>query len=47
MLDGGAYTSFGVITAYYAGAMLPTLYRMPNYRYEGLRVYTNPAEGVV
>jgi 4-hydroxybenzoyl-CoA reductase alpha subunit len=46
VLDGGAYTSFGVITAYYAGAMLPTLYRMANYRYEGLRVYTNlPASG--
>ncbi|HLB54881.1 MAG TPA: molybdopterin cofactor-binding domain-containing protein, partial [Gemmatimonadales bacterium] len=46
VLDGGAYTSFGVITAYYAGAMLPTLYRMPNYRYEGIRVYTNlPASG--
>jgi 4-hydroxybenzoyl-CoA reductase subunit alpha len=46
VLDGGAYTSFGVITAYYAGAMLPVLYRMPNYRYEGLRVYTNlPASG--
>lgn len=46
VLDGGAYTSFGVITAYYAGSMLPTLYRMPNYRYLGLRVYTNlPASG--
>lgn len=46
LLDGGAYTSFGVITAYYAGSMLPTLYRMPNYRYEGIRVYTNlPASG--
>ena len=46
ILDGGAYTSFGVITAYYAGSMLPTLYRMPNYRYEGIRVYTNlPASG--
>ncbi|HLG05345.1 MAG TPA: molybdopterin cofactor-binding domain-containing protein, partial [Gemmatimonadales bacterium] len=46
VLDGGAYTSFGVITAYYAGSMLPTLYRIPNYRYDGLRVYTNlPASG--
>ena len=46
VLDGGAYTSFGVITAYYAGSMLPTLYQMPNYRYQGLRVYTNlPASG--
>jgi 4-hydroxybenzoyl-CoA reductase alpha subunit len=46
VLDGGAYTSFGVITAYYAGSMLPTLYKMPNYRYHGTRVYTNlPASG--
>jgi 4-hydroxybenzoyl-CoA reductase alpha subunit len=46
VLDGGAYTSFGVITAYYAGSMLPTLYKIPAYRYEGIRVYTNlPASG--
>ncbi|MGD8395610.1 MAG: molybdopterin-dependent oxidoreductase [Candidatus Eiseniibacteriota bacterium] len=46
VLDGGAYTSFGVITAYYAGSMLPTLYKMPNYKYNGIRVYTNlPASG--
>ncbi|MBZ5637142.1 MAG: molybdopterin-dependent oxidoreductase [Acidobacteriia bacterium] len=45
-LDGGAYTSYGVITAYYAGSMLPTLYKFPNYKYDGLRVYTNlPASG--
>ncbi len=46
VLDGGAYTSFGVITAYYAGSMLPTLYKFDNYRYDGVRVYTNlPACG--
>jgi 4-hydroxybenzoyl-CoA reductase subunit alpha len=48
VLDGGAYTSFGVITAYYAGAMLPTLYKIPNFRYDGFRVYTNlPASGAM
>ncbi len=41
VLDGGAYTSFGVITAYYAGFMIPTLYHIPNYRYHGRRMYTN------
>ncbi len=41
ILDGGAYTSFGVITAYYAGFMIPTLYHIPNYRYAGRRVNTN------
>lgn len=46
LLDGGAYTSFGVITAYYAGSMVPTLYKIENYRYNGIRVYTNlPASG--
>jgi len=48
LLDGGAYTSFGVITAYYAGSMVPTLYNIPNYRYDGYRVYTNlPASGAM
>jgi len=47
-LDGGAYSSFGVITAYYAGSMIPTLYRIPNYRYEGYRIMTNkPACGAM
>lgn len=46
VLDGGAYTSYGVITAYYAGAMIPTLYKLENYEFEGLRMYTNlPACG--
>jgi 4-hydroxybenzoyl-CoA reductase subunit alpha len=46
LLDGGAYTSYGVITAYYAGSMVPTLYKIPNYRYDGYRMYTNlPACG--
>ena len=45
-LDGGAYTSFGVVTAYYAGSMIPTLYHIPNYRYNGYRIMTNkPACG--
>ncbi len=48
LLDGGAYTSFGVITAYYAGSMIPTLYKVPNYKYDGIRVYTNlPASGAM
>ncbi len=47
-LDGGAYSSFGVATAYYAGSMMPTLYHIPNYRYDGYRVMTNkPACGAM
>lgn len=45
-LDGGAYSSFGVATSYYAGSMMPTLYHIPNYKYNGYRVMTNkPACG--
>ena len=47
-LDGGAYSSFGVATAYYAGSMIPTLYHIPNYKYDGYRVMTNkPACGAM
>ncbi len=41
VLEGGAYSSFGIVSAYYAGSMLPTLYKMPNYKYDGFRVNTN------
>jgi 4-hydroxybenzoyl-CoA reductase alpha subunit len=41
ILEGGAYSSFGVVTTYYAGSMLPTLYKIPNYKYDGYRVNTN------
>ena len=48
LLDGGAYTSYGIVTAYYAGSMVPTLYRMDNYKYDGYRMYTNlPASGAM
>lgn len=40
-LEGGAYSSFGIVTAYYAGSMLATLYKFPNYKYDGYRVNTN------
>jgi len=45
-LDGGAYTSFGIATVYYAGSMLGGPYKLPNMKYDGYRVYTNkPACG--
>jgi 4-hydroxybenzoyl-CoA reductase alpha subunit len=48
LLDGGAYTSYGIVTAYYAGSMVPTLYNIPNYKYDGFRMYTNlPASGAM
>ncbi len=47
-LDGGAYSSFGVATAYYAGSMIPTLYHLPAYQYDGYRIMTNkPACGAM
>ncbi|KLU62947.1 4-hydroxybenzoyl-CoA reductase subunit alpha [Peptococcaceae bacterium CEB3] len=46
LMDGGAYTSLGVASAYYAGALLTILYDFPNYRFDMYRVYTNlPACG--
>jgi len=41
VLEGGAYSSFGIVSAYYAGSMIPTLYKIPNYKYDGYRVNTN------
>jgi 4-hydroxybenzoyl-CoA reductase subunit alpha len=41
VLEGGAYSSFGIVTTYYAGSMLPTLYKFQNYKYDGFRVNTN------
>jgi 4-hydroxybenzoyl-CoA reductase subunit alpha len=46
LLDGGAFASFGIATAYYAGSLLGGPYRLPNMKYDGRRVVTNrPACG--
>lgn len=46
ILDGGAYTSFGIATVYYAGSLLGAPYRIKAMKYDGYRVYTNkPACG--
>jgi 4-hydroxybenzoyl-CoA reductase subunit alpha len=46
MMDGGAYTSLGIATAYYAGALLPMTYEFDNFKFDMYRVYTNlPACG--
>ena len=45
-MDGGAYTSLGIASAYYAGALLPMTYEFDNYKFDMYRVYTNlPACG--
>ncbi len=45
-LEGGAYSSFGIATIYYAGSLLGGPYRLQNMKYDAYRVYTNkPACG--
>ena len=45
-LDGGAYSSFGIATVYYAGSLLGGPYKLPDMKYDGFRVYNNkPACG--
>ena len=46
IMDGGAYTSLGIASAYYAGALLTLTYEFDNYKFDLFRVYTNlPACG--
>ncbi len=40
-LDGGAYGSYGVASLYYTGALQTVTYRVPRYKFEGVRVFTN------
>jgi 4-hydroxybenzoyl-CoA reductase alpha subunit len=46
LLDGGAYASFGLVTAYYSGQLLTAPYVFDTYRFDSTRAYTNkPACG--
>ncbi len=46
VLDGGAYSSFGLVTTYYSGQLLGSPYAFQSYRFDSTRVYTNkPACG--
>ena len=38
---GGAYASFGVVTAYYFGVFMTLPYKLDNYKFEAKRLYTN------
>ena len=40
-LDGGAYGSYGVASTYYTGALQTVTYRLPRYRFESIRAFTN------
>jgi 4-hydroxybenzoyl-CoA reductase subunit alpha len=41
LIDGGAYSSFGLVTSYYAGQLLTGPYTFPTYAFDATRVYTN------
>jgi 4-hydroxybenzoyl-CoA reductase alpha subunit len=41
ILDGGGYGSYGVASTYYTGALQTVTYRVPAYRFDGARVFTN------
>jgi len=46
VLDGGAYTGYGIITSYYSGSLLTTPYLLPSFRFDARRAITNlPACG--
>ena len=38
--EGGAYSSYGVVTSYYLGVFMTMPYRLENYRFESMRLYT-------
>ena len=40
-LDGGGYSSYGLATVYYTGALQTVTYDLPAYKFEGVRVFTN------
>jgi len=45
-IDGGSYGSYGVASTYYTGALQTVTYKVPHYRFRGVRVFTNkPACG--
>lgn len=48
LIDGGAYASFGVVTAYYNGVLLQGPYKIDRYGFRTRRVYTNkPQSGAM
>ena len=41
LIDGGSYSSFGLVTTYYSGQLLTGPYDFPSYRFDSTRVFTN------
>jgi 4-hydroxybenzoyl-CoA reductase alpha subunit len=44
-LDGGAFGSYGLVTTYYSGVFLTLPYRVPRFKFDGYRIYTNKPAG--
>ncbi|MBI4480852.1 MAG: molybdopterin-dependent oxidoreductase, partial [Acidobacteria bacterium] len=42
-LDGGAYGGHGAASTFYTGVLQPTTYKLPHYKFEAVRVFTNKA----
>ena len=40
-LDGGAYGSYGAASTFYTGALQTVTYKIPAYKFEGARIFTN------
>ncbi len=48
LIDGGAFGSFGVVTSYYNGVLSHGPYRLPSFKYQGTRIYSNrPVSGAM
>jgi len=41
LIDGGSYSSFGLVTTYYSGQLLTGPCDLPAYRFDSTRVFTN------
>lgn len=41
LIDGGSYSSFGLVTTYYSGQLLCGPVHFPTYRFDSTRVFTN------
>ena len=40
-MDGGAHASFGVATLFYIGVLQTTTYKIPHFKSDGIRMFTN------
>ncbi len=40
-LDGGGYSSYGLASVHYTGSLQTVTYKLPAYKFEGVRVFTN------